>query len=56
MPRSYFQCAFRENDIRTYTYHWDGEQLQPGQIVKIADKSGDGFNIIVVRSSSDERP
>lgn len=42
MPdRQYVACKFRSEDARSYTYHNDGEPVAVGDLVKVADRSGD---------------
>lgn len=47
--RQFVACAFRATDTRTYTYHNDGPPVVPGDEVKVADKSGDGWRRVYVR-------
>ena len=54
--RKYVRCKFREGDARSYTYHWDGEDLAPGDIVKIADRDGLGMQKVFVDEIMDEKP
>ncbi len=55
--RQFVACAFRRDDVRLYTYHWDGEPpLVPGDEVKVADKSGDGWRRVYVREVHFNRP
>lgn len=49
-------CKFRPEDTRSYTYTWDGEPLAPGDMVKVEDRSGDGWKRVHVVSISDEAP
>jgi hypothetical protein len=56
MPKVYVACKFRPEDRRTYTYEWDGEPLNKGDIVKVPDKSGDGWQRVTVDAISDEAP
>lgn len=56
MSRQYIACKFRPEDSRSYTYEWDGEPLNIGDIVKVADRSGDGWKRVHVWSISDEAP
>lgn len=47
--RRYIAVKFREGDRKTYTYHWDGTQTFPiGSTVKVPDRSGDGWNRVIV--------
>lgn len=50
--RQFVACKFRPGDRRSYTYHWDGEPLAPGDEVKVPDKSGDGWSRVIVDSVS----
>lgn len=58
MPdRKVVACKFRSTDTRYFTYHWDGEEpLQAGDIVKVPDRSGDGWKRVEVVSVTDEAP
>lgn len=55
MPQ-FVACKFRPEDSRTYTYTWDGEPLQPGDFVKVADARSDGWKRVTVVSITDEAP
>lgn len=53
----YVQCKFRESDTRAYTYEWDGEPLQLGDVVKVADnRDPTAWKRVWVVSSTDEAP
>lgn len=52
----YAACKFRPEDTRSYTYEWDGEPLKPGDIVKVADRSGGGWKRVTVVTVSDQAP
>lgn len=54
--RQYVCCKFRQNDYRSYTYHWDGETLHEGDNVKVMDASGEGWKRVFVQSTSDRPP
>jgi hypothetical protein len=56
MPVQYAACKFRPEDSRAYTYEWDGEPLRSGDIVKVADKRGDGWKRVTVVSVTAEAP
>lgn len=56
MPKVYVACKFRPEDSRSYTYEWDGEPLAKGDIVKVADRSGDGWKRVWVDTITDEAP
>lgn len=57
MPRQYAACKFRSTDTRTFTYHYDGEEpLNPGDFVKVPDRSGEGWKRVEVVSIGDEAP
>ncbi len=46
--RQYIRCTFREGDARAYTYHNDGEPVQVGDVVRVLDRSGDGWKKVFV--------
>jgi hypothetical protein len=54
--RQFVACKFRPGDSRSYTYHWDGEPLAPGDEVKVADRDGDGWKKVIVVSASWANP
>lgn len=58
MPdRKFVACKFRSTDTRAFTYHYDGEEpLAIGDIVKVPDRSGDGWKRVEVVSITDEEP
>lgn len=56
MPKIYVACKFRPEDKRSYTYEWEGEPLEPGDIVKVPDAREDGWKRVTVVSISDEAP
>jgi hypothetical protein len=56
MSRQFAACKFRPDDRRTYTYHWDGEPLAPGDEVKVADRSGDGWTRVTVSTVTHRPP
>jgi hypothetical protein len=57
MPDTVFvACKFRSSDSRSYTYEWTGEPLAPGDFVKVADRSGDGWKRVEVVSITDVAP
>lgn len=56
MPKVYVQCKFRPNDGRTYTYSWEGEPLNKGDIVRVPDKLGTGWQRVTVDSVGHEAP
>lgn len=37
MPRQFIRIAYRENDDRTYTFHNDGDPVEPGDVVHLRD-------------------
>lgn len=49
-------CKFRISDTRTYTYMWNGEPLAEGDQVRVAGRSGEGWQRVYVVSTSDEAP
>lgn len=44
----YVACKFREADKRTYTYENNGPLLNVGDVVKVPDRSGDGWMRAIV--------
>lgn len=55
--RKFVACKFRSTDTRTFTYHYDGEEpLQVGDLVKVPDRSGDGWKRVEVVVIGDEMP
>lgn len=56
MPTQYVAVKFRPTDRRTYTYHWNGEPLAPGDEVKVAERDGDGWKRVTVDSVSWANP
>lgn len=45
----YIACKFRDSDTRTYTYHYEGgEPLSPGDKVRVPDRTGDGYKVVIV--------
>lgn len=55
MPQ-FVACKFRPEDARAYTYVWDGEPLKICDVVKVPDRSGDGWKRVHVASISDDAP
>lgn len=57
MSRRFIACKFREHDTRTYTYAYDGEEeFQPGDKVRVQDKSGEGWKTVIVAAVHNEEP
>lgn len=56
MPKVFVACKFRPEDARTYTYEWEGETLNPGDIVKVADNRSDGWKRVTVVSVTNVAP
>lgn len=54
--RQYVAVKFRIGDTRTYTYSWDGEAFADGDVVRVPDRSGDGWNKVFVVSTTNEKP
>lgn len=54
--RQFAACKFRSSDTRTFTYHNDGEPVAPGDVVKVPDRSGDGWRRVEVVSITDKQP
>lgn len=50
--RQFVAVKFRKGETRTYTYHNDGEPVAPGDQVKVAARSGDGWSRVFVDSVS----
>ena len=44
----YLVCRFHAHSSIGYTYQWDGEPLAVGDIVKVPDRSGDGWRRVAV--------
>lgn len=55
MPQ-YVLCKFRIADTRTFTYLNDGAPVEPGDQVKVPDKSGEGWKRVYVADVSDTPP
>jgi hypothetical protein len=53
---NYVACKFRPEDSRSYTYTWDGDPLAIGDVVKVEDRSGDGWKRVTVASITDQPP
>ncbi len=53
--RQFVAVAFREGDLRTYTYHHDGEPVGIGDRVVIANRSG-GHQVVIVAALPTEAP
>ncbi len=57
MPRQYVACKFCATDKKSFTYHYDGEEvLFAEDSVKVPDRSGDGWKRVIVVAVSDEAP
>lgn len=56
MARQYVTARFRKEDRKTYTYHNDGDLLVPGDEVKVADRSGDGWQRIYIADVGVAKP
>lgn len=54
--RQYVAVKFRPGDRKSWTYHWDGEPLACGDVVKVPDRSGDGWQRATVYSFSSAFP
>jgi hypothetical protein len=55
--RQFVACKFRPTDTRCFTYHWDGEeQLADGDVVRVPDRSGDGWKKVYVADANAEEP
>lgn len=52
----YVAVKFRIGDTRTYTYSWDGEAFADGDVVRVPDRAGDGWNKVFVVSTTNEKP
>lgn len=48
--RQFVAIKFRATDNRTFTYHNDGEPVSPGDLIRIPDKSGEGWKRVTVES------
>jgi len=56
MPKQFVAVKFRPEDTRQYTYAWDGEPLHDGDVVRVQDRSGEGWKKVFVVSTTDEAP
>lgn len=56
MPRQFVVAKFRESDTRAYTYHNDGEPVAAGDVVRVTDRSGEGWKKVFVVSVNNETP
>lgn len=56
MNKQYVACKFRAEDKRTYTYVNEGEPVAPGDKVRISDRSGDGWQAVIVAAIVEEKP
>jgi len=54
--RQYVACRFRPTDRRAFTYHNDGEPVSVGDVVKVPDRSGDGWQRVTVSAIMDAKP
>ena len=52
----YVTIKFRPLDAKTYTYHFDGPPVAPGDRVKVPSRDGDGWQGVHVVAVSDEKP
>lgn len=53
----YLACKFRDTDSRTYSYHYDGdEDFEPGDKVRVPDRSGDGWKVVTVAAIHFDEP
>lgn len=53
----YVACKFRSTDTRSFTYSYDlAEPIAVGDMVKVPDRSGDGWKRVEVVSISDNVP
>lgn len=53
----FYACKFRSEDVRSYTYYYDGDEpLAIGDVVKVPDRSGDGWQRVTIASIGDEAP
>jgi hypothetical protein len=46
--RQFVACKYREGDKRTYTFVNDGPPVAPGDKVRVPDRSGDGWQRVIV--------
>lgn len=54
--RQFVIVKFRITDTRTYTYANDGEPVNDGDVVRVADARADGWKKVYVVSVTDEAP
>jgi len=52
----YVVCKFRPTDARSYTYHNDGEPVDVGDQVKVADARSEGWKRVEVVAIVGEKP
>lgn len=52
----YVACKFRIEDTRTYTYANEGDPVTDGDVVRVPDRSGDGWKKVYVVSTTDAAP
>jgi hypothetical protein len=46
--RQFVECKFRPDDRRAYTYLNEGDRVRVGDVVKVPDRSGDGWQRVTV--------
>lgn len=56
MSRQYVAVKFRPGDLRTYTYHNDGEPLKIGDEVMVPDNRSDGSKRVTVVGIDGPKP
>lgn len=48
MPRQWVAIKFRDTDAKSFTYHNDGDPVKVGDLIKVPDRSGDGWKRVRV--------
>jgi hypothetical protein len=54
--RQFVAVKFRSGDKRAWTYHWDGAPLACGELVRVPDRSGDGWQRATVHEIGAQPP
>lgn len=54
--RQFVACKFRISDTRTFTYHNGGEPVADGDVVRVPDRSGEGWKKVYVVDANAAEP